>query len=62
MNNSGKNKTVIGAFVVGAVTLVVAAVMAGIHYGISESVEPIPMTPERAKLGYEAWQKKRASS
>jgi glutamine synthetase len=34
--------------------LVVAAVLAGIHHGISESVEPIPMTPERAKLGYEA--------
>lgn len=31
---------------------VVAAVLAGIHHGISTKCEPRPMTPERAKLDY----------
>jgi glutamine synthetase len=33
--------------------LVVAAVLAGIHHGLSEQVDPGPMTPERAEIGYE---------
>ena len=33
---------------------VVAAVLAGIHHGISQQCEPRPMTPERAKLDYAA--------
>jgi glutamine synthetase len=33
--------------------LVVAAVLAGIHHGISNACEPRPMTPERALLDYE---------
>jgi glutamine synthetase len=32
--------------------LVVAAVLAGIHHGISQHCEPEPMTPERARLEY----------
>jgi len=32
---------------------VVAAVMAGIHHGLSNACEPRPMTAERAKLDYE---------
>jgi glutamine synthetase len=31
---------------------VVAAILAGIHHGISNRAEPRPMTPERAKLEY----------
>ena len=31
---------------------VVSAILAGIHHGISNKVEPRPMTPERAKLEY----------
>jgi glutamine synthetase len=34
--------------------LVVAAVLAGIHHGIAELVEPGPMTPEGAEIGYTA--------
>jgi glutamine synthetase len=33
--------------------LVVAAVMAGIHHGISQRCEPGPMTPEGARLDYQ---------
>jgi glutamine synthetase len=33
--------------------LVVAAVLAGIHHGMSGQLEPRPMTPERAQLDYE---------
>ena len=33
--------------------LVVAAVLAGIHHGLSASLEPNPMTPESAEIGYE---------
>ncbi len=33
--------------------LVVAAILAGIHHGISNQSEPRPMTPERAELKYE---------
>ena len=32
---------------------VVAAILAGIHHGISTQSEPRPMTPERARLEYE---------
>jgi glutamine synthetase len=32
---------------------VVAAILAGIHHGISNATEPRPMTPERARLEYE---------
>jgi glutamine synthetase len=32
---------------------VVAAILAGIHHGISNASEPRPMTPERARLEYE---------
>lgn len=33
--------------------LVVAAILAGIHHGITSQSEPRPMTPERAELKYE---------
>ena len=32
---------------------VVAAILAGIHHGISRQIEPGPITPERAKLDYQ---------
>jgi glutamine synthetase len=33
--------------------LVVAAVLAGVHHGLSERCEPRPITPEGAEIGYE---------
>ena len=33
--------------------LVVAAILAGIHHGLSQKCEPRPMTPERAQIDYE---------
>jgi glutamine synthetase len=32
---------------------VVAAILAGVHHGISNRVEPQPMTPERANIGHQ---------
>jgi glutamine synthetase len=34
--------------------LVVAALLAGIHHGLSEQVEPGPVTPESAQIAYQA--------
>ena len=53
---SGPANTRLEARVAGADTnpyLVVAAVLAGIHHGLSESVEPGPMTPAGTEIDYE---------
>jgi len=33
--------------------LVVAAILAGVHYGLTERCEPLPITPEGTEIGYE---------
>ena len=53
---SGPANTRLEARVAGADAnpyLVVAVVLAGIHHGLSESVEPGPMTPEGTEIDYE---------
>lgn len=33
--------------------LVVAAILAGVHHGLTQKIEPLPMTPEGAEIGYQ---------